>query len=76
MYSKLGNKNILVALAVFIVSILIWGLLVMWIWNEILVPKIKGWQLEKINVGDALLLGVFGGLMSSGNTCYNMCNGK
>ena len=69
----MNNQSIsylLGALVVLCVMIAIYTLLIMVIWNNVLVSKIKGANLQKLTFWDALAIGVFFSLMSGG--VYNV----
>lgn len=51
--------SLLLILLGFLITASIYTALIMVIWNNVLLEKIKGWNLQKINFWDALAIGVF-----------------
>ena len=51
-----------------LISVVIYTLLIMVIWNNVLVPKVKGADLQKLDFWNALAIGIFFSLVSGGTT--------
>jgi len=51
-----------------LLSVVIYTLLIMVIWNNVLVPKVKGADLQKLDFWNALAIGIFFSLVSGGTT--------
>jgi hypothetical protein len=67
----MNNTIFLLALVTLVAMIAIYTLLIMVIWNNVLIKKIKGLDLQKLNFWDALAIGVFFSLVSGGTTIIN-----
>jgi hypothetical protein len=67
-------------LAFFVTSVALMALvaintvLIMLIWNNILIKKVKGADFQKLNFWDALAIGVFLSIVSGGTTVISKCN--
>ena len=55
----INKSNILSYIIIFLLIISIYTLLIMVIWNNVLLKKIKGLDLQKIDFWDALAISVF-----------------
>lgn len=68
------GSMLLVALIIFLVMVSIYTLLIMVIWNNVLIQKIKGANLQKLNFWDALAIAVFFSLVTGSTTVINKCD--
>ena len=68
-----NNMRLFVSFVTLLVIIAIYTLLIMTIWNKVLMNKIRGANLQKLDFWDALAVGVFFGLISGGTTVYQSC---
>ena len=60
--------SLIVLLLFLLISVVIYTLLIMVIWNNVLVPKVKGADLQKLDFWNALAIGIFFSLVSGGTT--------
>jgi|688.fasta_scaffold1073247_1 hypothetical protein len=60
--------SLIVLLLFLLISVVIYTLLIMVIWNNVLVPKVKGADLQKLNFWNALAIGIFFSLVTGGTT--------
>jgi len=62
------------ALALILVAVLaivaLLTLLIMMIWNNVLMKKLRGWNMQKISFWDALWLAVFFGVLGSASSFF------
>jgi hypothetical protein len=63
-----SEATIIIGFVVLLAIIAINTILIMVIWNNVLVPKVKGAQFQKLGFWDALAIGVFFALISGGTT--------
>lgn len=68
-----SDVTIIIGFVVLLALIAINTLLIMVIWNKVLVPKVKGAQLQQLSFWDALAIGVFFALVSGGTTVVTQC---
>lgn len=66
-----GTTKIVIGFIVLLALIAINTLLIMVIWNNVLVSKVRGAQLQKLTFWDALAIGVFFSMVSGGATVVN-----
>jgi hypothetical protein len=64
-------SGIIIAIAILLAMISIYTVLIMVIWNNVLIKKIKGANLQKLTFWDALAIGVFFSLVSGSTTVSN-----
>ena len=65
------DVQIISALMTFLASIAVYTFFMMIIWNSVLMPKIKGLNLQKLNFLDALAIGLFFSLASGSSVVLN-----
>jgi hypothetical protein len=70
------NKGIslFTALVMLLSMIAIYTLLIMVIWNTVLIPKVKGANLQTLNFLDALAVSVFFSIVTGSTTVINQCS--
>jgi mannose/fructose/N-acetylgalactosamine-specific phosphotransferase system component IIC len=59
-----SEAKLLITLAVLLVMVSVYTFLIMLIWNKVLMKKVKGADLQKLDFWDALAIGVFFSLVS------------
>ena len=64
-----SGTYLLIALIILLAMVSIYTLLIMVIWNSVLLKKVKGADLQKLDFFDALAIGVFFSMIS-GSTVY------
>ena len=72
-----SNKfaSLLGFLLVYLITVSIITVLIMVIWNNVLIQKVKGAQLQKLDFWEALAIGVFCSIsFKSVNYCFNGLN--
>lgn len=52
----------------------VYTLLIMIIWNNVLINKVKGAELQKLNFFEALAIGIFFSLVTGGTTVIQTTN--
>lgn len=65
-----SGTSLLIALVILLAMVAIYTLLIMFIWNNVLMKKIKGADLQKLNFWDALAIAVFFSMISGGTVVY------
>ena len=68
-----SGTKILIGLVVLIAMIALYTFLIMIIWNNVLMQKVKGADLQKIDFIQALAIAVFFSLVTGGTTVINNC---
>lgn len=74
--SSLSTTQLITSLIIILSIVSIYTILVMVIWNSVLIQKIKGFNLQKLNFWDALAISVFLSLISGSTTIINQCQLK
>ena len=72
--AQLSGASLLVGLVIVLAMVVIYTLLVMVIWNNVLMKKVKGADLQKLNFWDALAIAVFFSLVTGSTTVINKCD--
>ena len=67
------ETSLLILLLVLLAMVSIYTLLIMVIWNNVLMKKVKGADLQKITFWDALAIGVFFSVISGGTVIHTQC---
>lgn len=67
----ISESQLIGTLLVYLILIPIYTFLIMVIWNNILVQKVKGANLQKINFWESLGIGLFFSLISGRTTVIN-----
>jgi hypothetical protein len=67
------GMSIFTGLAILLSMIAIYTLLIMVIWNTVLIPKVKGANLQKLDFLDALAVSVFFSIITGSTTVINQC---
>lgn len=65
-----SGTSLLIALVILLAMVAIYTLLIMVIWNSVLMKKVKGADLQKLNFWDALAIAVFFSMISGGTVVY------
>jgi len=68
------TTKLVVTLAVLLALVIIYTLLIMIIWNNVLINKVKGADLQKLNFFEALAIGIFFSLVTGGTTVIKCTN--
>jgi hypothetical protein len=61
---------LLISLIILIAIVSIYTLLIMVIWNNVLMKKVKGADLQKLTFWDALAISIFFSMISGGTVIY------
>lgn len=69
----LSATQLSMSLIILLAMVAIYTLLVMMIWNNVLIQKIKGADLQKLSFLDSLSIAVFFSLVSGSTTVINQC---
>jgi hypothetical protein len=69
----LSATQLSMSLIILLAMVAIYTLLVMVIWNNVLIQKIKGADLQKLSFLEALSIAVFFSLVSGSTTVINQC---
>jgi len=67
------STNVTIGLIMLVAIISIYTILIMVIWNNVLLKKVLGANLQKINFWDAFAIAVFCSLITGGTTVINQC---
>lgn len=65
-----SGTSLLIALVILLAMVAIYTLLIMVIWNSVLMKKVKGADLQKLNFWDSLAIAVFFSMISGGTVVY------
>jgi hypothetical protein len=68
------TTKLVVTLAVLLALVIIYTLLIMIIWNNVLINKVKGADLQKLNFFEALAIGIFFSLVTGSTTVIKCTN--
>jgi hypothetical protein len=68
------TTKLVVTLAILLALVIIYTLLIMIIWNNVLINKVKGADLQKLNFFEALAIGIFFSLVTGGTTVIKCTN--
>ena len=67
---SIPGTSLLIALVILLAMVAIYTLLIMVIWNSVLMKKVKGADLQKLNFLDALAIAIFFSMISGGTVVY------
>ena len=68
------TTKLVVTLVVLLALVVIYTLLIMIIWNNVLINKVKGADLQKLNFFEALAIGIFFSLVTGSTTVIKCTN--
>ena len=68
------DTTLVITLVVLLALVVIYTLLIMIIWNTVLINKVKGADLQKLNFFEALAIGIFFSLVTGSTTVIKSTN--
>ena len=70
----LDTVTLSIILIIILALVSVYTLLIMIIWNNVLINKVKGADLQKLNFFEALAIGIFFSLVTGGTTVIQTTN--